>query len=43
MSKIEMAEFLANGGSGCTSCAYDFQECLGGCLEGRKNGLKVRR
>ncbi|OMK22416.1 hypothetical protein BER36_004003 [Clostridioides difficile] len=40
MSKIEMAEFLANGGSGCTSCAYDFQECLGGCLEGRKKWLE---
>lgn len=40
MSKIEMAEFLANGGSGCTSCAYDFQECLGGYLEGRKKWLE---
>ncbi|KPI46383.1 hypothetical protein KW94_19945 [Clostridioides difficile] len=40
MSKIEMAEFFVNGGSGCTSCTYDFQECLGGCLEGRKKWLE---
>ncbi|HEK4731023.1 TPA: hypothetical protein ACSRE6_003455 [Clostridioides difficile] len=40
MSKIEMAEFFVRGGSGCISCAYDFQDCLGGCLEGRKKWLE---
>lgn len=40
MSKIEMAEFFVSGGSGCTSCTYDFQDCLGGCLDGRKKWLE---
>ncbi|MCC0693406.1 hypothetical protein [Clostridioides sp. ZZV14-6387] len=40
MNKIEMAEFFVSGGGGCISCAYDFQECLGECLEGRKKWLE---
>lgn len=40
MSKKEIAGFLGNSGCGCICCTYEYQNCFGGCLEGREMWLE---